>query len=273
MSARDLRDEFRKDPSLSILLSDDVFRKLVRKGIEEGVYIYQREGLLAGQGDPMPTIHIDEQAMIFTIDFAKNKGLWPRQRVAAPPGGPAGGGSPMFPPPDIVTGGAPPSSPGGFQEPPPAIPVPVTNAHSFKADGVLKDALRQVFEQARAKKLDKVDKVTIRLFDAGDAFKLVPVVAQVPGAKRTVEMEGAYQTAEQSTMEFKFTGTPSDASTIKSYLEPQFRAATENNLNTALMFDFEGGLALSGDAADKFIERLTRFASAAAHVEATAEVL
>jgi hypothetical protein len=49
VSARDLRDQFRKDPSLSILLSDDVFRKLVRKGIEEGVYIYQREGLLAGQ--------------------------------------------------------------------------------------------------------------------------------------------------------------------------------------------------------------------------------
>jgi len=36
MTTRDLRDEFRRDPSLSILLSDDVFRKAIRKGIEEG---------------------------------------------------------------------------------------------------------------------------------------------------------------------------------------------------------------------------------------------
>ena len=43
-------------------------------------------------------------------------------------------------------------------------------------------------------------------------------------------------------------------------------------VQTNISFDFEAGLALDGDAADKFIEKLTRFASAAAFVEATAEV-
>jgi hypothetical protein len=137
----------------------------------------------------------------------------------------------------------------------------------------LKEALKQVFEKARAKKVTNIDKVTIRLFDSGDAFKLVPVVATIQGSKRTIEMEGAYETKESSTMEFKFIGNPSDASTIKSYLEPQFRAAEENNLNTALIFEFENGLDMSGDASEKFVEKLTRFASAAAHVEAVAEVL
>ncbi|MDA9436274.1 ATP-binding protein [Bradyrhizobium sp. CCBAU 51627] len=272
MSARDLRDEFRKDPSLSILLSDDVFRKLIRKGIEEGVYIYQREGLLAGQGDPMPNIQIDEQAMIFTIDFAKSKGLWPRQVAVSLPKVPTGVGA--GPSPVGGGDGSAPKIPTGFEDvaPPPPIPS-VDNAHSFKAEGVLKEALKQVFEKARTKKVLQIDKVTIRLFDAGDAFKLVPVVATIQGSKRTIEMEGAYETKDKSTMEFRFVGSPTDASTIKSYLEPQFRAADDNNLSTVLTFEFEGGLALSGDTSEKFSERLTRFASAAAHVEATAEVL
>jgi hypothetical protein len=150
----------------------------------------------------------------------------------------------------------------------PAVP----DAQTFKAEGVLKEALRQVFEQARSKKASKIDKLTIRLFDASDAFKLVAVVGQISGAKRYVQMEGGYETAEGSMLEFSFSGTPSDASAMKSYLEPQFRAATEKNLNSALGFEFESGLPLVGDAAEKFTERLTRFASAAAHVEATAEV-
>jgi hypothetical protein len=82
MTTRDLRDEFRRDPSLSILLSDDVFRKAIRNGIDEGVYIYKRGELLAGKGDPMPSINIDEETTIFTMDFAKSKGFWPRPAVA-----------------------------------------------------------------------------------------------------------------------------------------------------------------------------------------------
>ncbi len=48
--------------------------------------------------------------------------------------------------------------------------------------------------------------------------------------------------------------------------------AKETDLKTSISFDFEGGLLLEGDAAEKFIDKLTRFASAAAYVEATAEV-
>ena len=263
MSTRDLRDEFRKDPSLSILLSDDVFRKLVRKGIEDAVYIYQRGELLAGQGDPMPTIQIDEQAMLFTIDFAKNKGIWPRLKPTSQSPQPPGGG------------GGPPPPGGGPDIVEPEEPTPPTSqdARIFKADGVLKEALKEVFEKARSAKADKVDKVTIKLFDSGDAFKLVPVVGTIQGAKRQVELEGGYQTADESTMEFKFVGTPSEASTIKGYLEPQFRASKDATLHASLIFEFDDGLALAGDAAEKFIEKMTRFASAAAHVEAMAEVM
>lgn len=271
MTTRDLRDEFRRDPSLSILLSDDVFRKAIRKGIEEGVYIYKRADLLAGPSDPMPSINIDEETTIFTMDFAKTKGLWPRP-APAPPAQPATAGSG----PSISSGPLPPigdtpgfseaGSTGEFGE------TQVANAKVFAAEGVLKEALRKVVEQAKSAKIDKVDRIVIRLFEYGDAFKLIPIANSIAGTKRSVKLAGSFITTQDSEMEFEFTGTAQDASTMKDYLEPQFRAAKETDLQTSILFDFEAGLAMDGDAADKFIEKLTRFASAAAYVEATAEV-
>ncbi len=142
----------------------------------------------------------------------------------------------------------------------------------FTAEGVLKEALRKVVEQARTAKIDKVDRVVIRLFEYGDAFKLIPIANTIAGTKRSVKLSGTFITTQDSEMQFEFTGTAHDASTMKDYLEPQFRAAKDTDLKTGISFEFEGGLALEGDVAEKFIEKLTRFASAAAYVEATAEV-
>lgn len=273
MTTRDLRDEFRRDPSLSILLSDDVFRKAIRKGIEEGVYIYKRGELLAGPGDPMPSINIDEETTIFTMDFAKTKGVWPRpapkpSQPASNEGGDSISGDPL---PPINGGSGEVDARGGFDDSAEGGAI-AASAKVFTAEGVLKEALRKVIEQAKTAKLAKVDHVAIRLFEYGDAFKLIPIANSIAGTKRSVTLEGGYTTAQDSEMMFEFKGEAQDASTIKDYLEPQFRAAKVTDLKASILFDFEGGLALDGDAADKFIEKLTRFASAAAYVEATAEV-
>jgi len=63
--------------------------------------------------------------------YAKSKNVWPRPRLESEPTQP---GPPDSPPPPPV---APP-------EPPPALT-------KFNAEGVLKDALTQVWEQARGK--------------------------------------------------------------------------------------------------------------------------
>lgn len=277
MTTGALRDEFRRDPALTVLLSDDVFRKAVQNGINEGVYIYQREGLLAGQGDPIPTIHIDEQSVVSTVDFAKQKGLWPRQ-PASPPTPPQTGETPditLKPGDGTTTGGS--TSPdvaggsgGGFT----TTSGPATGSTSskeFAAEGVLKEALRKVFEQARSAKLSQVDRVTVRIFEYGDAFKLIPVAGTVGGAKKTVTLSGQFETNDGSTMEFEFSGSTSDASAVREYFERQFKAAKEAALKAALDFEFEAGLSLEGDPAENFIEKLTKFASAAAYVEARAE--
>ena len=276
MTTRDLRDEFRRDPSLSILLSDDVFRKAIRKGIEDGVYIYKRGDLLAGPGDPMPSINIDEETTIFTIDFARTNGIWPRSapaptaKAASAVGGVSIAGEPL-PPIGGASGVGGDGARSGFNDGA-AGGSAGSSAKVFTAEGVLKEALRKVIEQARTAKIAKVDRVAIRLFEYGDAFKLVPIANSIAGTKRSVTLEGGYTTARDSEMMFEFKGDAQDASTIKDYLEPQFRAAKTTDLKASILFDFESGLSLDGDVADKFIEKLTRFASAAAYVEATAEV-
>lgn len=270
MTAKALRDEFRRDPALPILLSDDIFVKAIRKGIEDGIYIYQREGLLAGQGDPIPSIVIDERSIVSTMDFAKSKGLWPRQKAVpkgndtddivvgpiVPPTGPIGGGRDFDEEPD---------EPDEDDELDP-------DARIFSAEGILKEALRRVFEQAKAAKIESIDRVSVRVFEAAEAFKLVPVAGSVTGAKRTVTLEGEYETADDSSMAFEFKGSPAEASTIREYFEGKFRAAKEQDLKATFDFDFEERLTLAGDATEKFVEKLTRFASATAYVEALAEV-
>jgi hypothetical protein len=222
----------------------------------------------------MPTINIDEETTIFTMDFARNKGIWPR-----PAPGPKaqaeqiGGGASTSRGPLLELDGDAQAVGGKAGSDSDDANAKTKSADKvFTAEGVLKESLRKVIEQARAAKLVQVDRITVRLFEYGDAFKLIPIATSIAGTKRSVTLEGGYTTTQESEMMFEFRGDAQDASTIKDYLEPQFRAAKVTDLKASIQFEFEGGLALEGDASDKFIDKLTRFASAAAYVEATAEV-
>lgn len=268
MTTRALRDEFRKDPSLSIHLSDDLLKGAIWRGVEEGAFVYRRGELLAGPSDPRPMIHIDDDSVVFTMAYAKEKGIWPRPTPkpaddneddgghgADTDGSEGGSGSKAEP--DADPDGKPPVEP----------PAPNT----FVAEGVLKAALAEVFDKARAAHVESLRRVTIRVFDYGDAFKLVAVTQGVPDATKNVSLNGGFTTAEGSRMEFEFLGSAKDAATMREYLEPQFRAATENQLTTTLAFSFDLGLPLAGSACQTFADRLTRYAAAAAYVEAEAE--
>jgi hypothetical protein len=110
------------------------------------------------------------------------------------------------------------------------------------------------------------------MFDAGDAFRLIGVVAAVRGADgKKVHLEGGYETTSGSTVEIRYEGSPTDAQPLKEFLDPQLRAASEKTLEARFEITFNEGLPISGDGTDKLTEQLTRFATGAAYVEATAE--
>ncbi|MGA2703147.1 MAG: hypothetical protein ABSH35_18875 [Isosphaeraceae bacterium] len=78
ISTQDLRNEFRRAPKLSILLSDNPLVTCIRKGIQEGVFLYREGEQLWGKGDPEPAIRISDNALVHTLDDARAKKLWPR---------------------------------------------------------------------------------------------------------------------------------------------------------------------------------------------------
>ena len=265
MTVGALREEFRRDPALPILIENDTFIKAIHKGVEQGEYVYRRGELLYGKGDPMAMVIIDEQSVLFTSAYAQQHGIWPRKPVTVeppggglfPPGGPVGG------PKGGTTGGP---GPGG-QEPPPD-----PGQRQFTAQGVLREALIKLWEQARSAKATKIGSLEIQMYEAGDAFKLLGVIGTVSNASKKVVFNGGYGTKEEGVFEFRFEGSVEDAKPVKEFLDAQFRAANEQDLKTTYRLHFGQPIELAGDAAEKLTEKLVRFASGAAYVTAVAEV-
>lgn len=280
-----LREEFRRDPAMPMLVGDDVFIKGIRKGVEQGEYVYRRGELLYGQDDAFAAITIDEQATVFTMAFAKDQAIWPRPKPKAAaandpgqadaasqassasgnakaPGGNMAEGSSTF-----ASGTGTAGQLGGAAGSSQAEPAPL------HAEGVLREALIRIWEQARSRKINHLGTLTIRVFDAADGFRLIGVVGAVRSADaKLVTINGGYETASGGTLELDFKGSPQDAAPVKDFLDPQLRAAKEKTVQIRFDLTFTSGLPMAGDAAEKITEQLTRFATGAAYVEATATV-
>ena len=257
MTTLALRDEFRRDPALPMLIGDDTFVRGIRVGVERGDYVYQRGELLFGPGDPPATVMIDEQAVVLTMEYARNTGVWPRkavdeeekgERVETDP--PAGGVED-----DRATLGV--NREGG-------------EAAQFQAEGPLREALVRLWEQARDAKVERLGELTIRVFDAGDAFRFLGVVRPIAGADKRVALTGGYETNDSGTCELQFQGTVEDAHPVRDFLQPQLLAAATTRLEAGFTLTFPDGLAMREQAPEQLAKDLCRFASGAAFVAASA---
>ncbi len=268
----ELRAEFRKDPALPMLIGDDIFIKAIRQGVEQGDYVYRSGDLLYGKGDPQPQIRIDEQSLVFTMGYAKEKGIWPRPIPATTP-------EPSYPPTDggTAAGGAADADagfvPAGTDGATPSVaglPPQPRPEPELKAEGVLREALTQLWEQARDRRIDALALLSLRLFDPSDGFRLMGAVNAVNGATKAVRLNGGYETNDRGTLHVEFEGPIADALPIKDFLDPQFRAAKDRAFDLAFDLDFADGLPLAGDAPEKLTERLARYSSGSAYVTAVA---
>lgn len=262
-----LRNEFRQDPSLPMLVGDDVFIKGIRQGIDQDVYIYQSGELLRGKGDPQAEIKIDEQSFVFTTGYAIEKGIWPRSAPTPSTGVTTSAGT------TGTTGTGSTGSIGSTGNYTPSTPTQLPIAASpnqIQAEDVLKAALTQVFEKAQNNGHKALSSMTIRPFDKTDALKLLPLVKSVPNATKLIELAASFETASGAEATITYKGDLDDATPLADYLAPQFRAASESDVSVSYRLDFEPPLAVQGPTADGLVQRLTRLVSPAAHVLATA---
>lgn len=261
ITTADLRNEFRKDAALPMLLSDEVFVKLIRRGVEMNEFVYRRGELLYGPGDPGAQIVIDEQSYVFTRRYAEEQHFWPRARPELSPtvpGGAAGGpaGTSTTPRP------APPMPPG--------TPTPSINA-PFEAEGLLREALSRVFGLALAANVTRLRVLNVRFFEAGDFFRTIGAVNAIANAAKRVYLEAELETREGGIITLGLQGPVADAQIVRDFLLPQLNAARDKNLSQlAIEMRFETGLPVEGDEAQQFLDKFARFAAGSAFVQASA---
>ena len=233
-----LREEFRRDPGLPILIGNDVFIRGVLLGVNQGEYIYRRGELLFGQGDPATTIEIDEQSILFTMAYAKDNLIWPRST-----------------PGDEV---APPDRPVA----PPDRPVEPSDVDEalleFTADGTLRESFVQVFEQAR-QKVQSIDILKIEVFDVDNAFRLIPAIRTVSGTT-VVFVSANYVSKDGGELNLEFNGPVSDAKLVSEFLQPQLRDSSEKFMELHIEIEFESELSLENDNVESFTSRLNNVA-------------
>ena len=202
-------------------------------------------------------MQIDEQAVVLTMAYAKNTGVWPRPPADEEQDEPKRETAPT-PPATGVRDKADPTTPDA-------------EAPELSAEGPLREALVRLWEQARDKNIESIGELTLRLFDASDAFRLLSVAGRIAGADKTVALEGGYETADGGVCELEFNGPLPDAQPVREFLEPQLRAASSTHLQASIGFTFHNGLAMRGQAPEQLAEELCRFASGTAFVSATAK--
>ena len=195
------------------------------------------------------------------MTYARNQGIWPRP-VAPKPSDPVVGSGEVRQPDG--QGEQPAAGVGAGPEPQPPPPG------AFTAEGVLREALLKLWEQARAGGVDRIGELTIRMFEAGDGFRLLGAVGAVADAEKVVTINGGYGTSAGGTFQLEFSGPVTDAQPVREFLESQLRDAAERSLEVSFELTFAAGLPLAGDAAEQFTKRLARFAGGAAYVAATA---
>ena len=200
MTTLALRDEFRRSPSLPMLLDDDIFIRGIRRGIEQGDYVYQRGDLLFGPGDPPADIRTDEQAVVMTMAYAKNKGVWPRPTVKPP-----------------RSRSSHPSWDRRHPKPPPTPPA------RWSASSAPRACSRTPWcssgSRLGPRPVSLIATLTIRMFDAGDAFRLFATVGAVSGAQKVVGIVGGYETPDGGTFQDWSSAVRfSDAEPVKEFL-------------------------------------------------------
>jgi len=254
ISTAELRSEFRKNLKLPLLIGDEPFIKMVRQGIEQNLFVYQYAGLLYGKGDPYAEIKIDEQAFIYTLARAQEVGIWPRPPVDRRSS--VDSNDPDFPGENDRPSTA---KAGEILAPSPSAPA---KPKVIRHEALLRQALTQTWEDTRSLGVQKIHQMTLRIFDVAEALKLLGAIGSIISkfsGEVHVKLSASYETVNNSTLELEFTGTIQDVSSIREFLNSQFRAAGENHLETIFTLTYEEGLTLGDDTPEKLTEQLARF--------------
>ena len=275
MTTATLRREFCRNVRLPILLGNDNFIKSVRKGVDDGDYIYRsgsgENAILYGQGDPSVEIKIDEQSVISTMEYAKEHGFWPRVVTPKPlpepaPESPITGDSsqPLPSTPSPSTLPSIPSSTGGEE----TVCEPQSGGirhNPISGEGVFKQILRSLLEETKRRSIEEITQIDIKITEPTDGFRFLGTIGNISLVpQKELQMAVDYETHTKGCFKVGYKGQAAEAIIFKEFLEPQLRTAEETNFTMVFSLKFEPSFSLRDEENRvKLSDQLTRFISAA----------
>ena len=148
----------------------------------------------------------------------------------------------------------------------PAEPPPP----ELSAQGPLAQALADLWDRARKAKVASIATLRVRLFEAGATWKVHQAMATLQEADVTCHFEVGIEADGIEEFEVNFTGRVDKVNAVKSFLDPQIRAAGETQFEASYSLAFKQPLSLKDGAADAFSKKLTQYGGGEAFVEAIA---
>lgn len=136
------------------------------------------------------------------------------------------------------------------------------------AEGPLKEALTKIWELAESKKVSAISTLNIQVWESEPGFELLSAVGSVGNANKQTAFSVQLETIDHSNIEVSFDGTIDEAELARDFLKPQIRPAKRVSFECSFKLDFRKGLGLSEDARDQLTDKLTRFVTVEAKVEA-----
>jgi hypothetical protein len=162
---------------------------------------------------------------------------------------------------------------GEIQPPlPPTGPRPAAEQATpeFSAQGPLAQALADLWDKSRKANVASIATLRVRLFESGATWKVHQAMATLQEADVTCHFEADIEADGIETFEVKFTGRVDKANAVKSFLDPQIRAAKETDFKADYTLAFKQPLSLKDESAETFTKRLTQYGGGEAFVEAVA---
>lgn len=272
MSSRDLRNEYYRDPALPILIGDEVLKKCLRMGLDDGVFVYTEGERLEGRYLPPGTLSISEDAKVYMREKAEEQGVWP-PRTAAPEPPPAGPAWPFSGGEDSSGTTAATTTPSGSGLTPGqglgseawrsrgqggvASPTASTPPGMLERTGNIKTVLTQLAQQVSSSGKG-ICSLTWRM-NSGDGFVPLALLKAEPGATVQVEMlEGGWSSGDGAAeWSFVFTGTPEEAVILRGFIEGQWRRGGERSLDIRYKLTYDPPLTWN-DRGEAWIRGLTR---------------
>ena len=217
ITTRALREEFRRDPGLPMFVGDDVFVSGIRRGIEQGDFVYRRGDLLYGPGDPQPRMRSTNSRpysrWVSRRNAASGRGRRPRRSQHRPSPGAHNG----------PTGGEAPVAPATFE---PSMGRIRPSRPTLFAEGVLKEALCDYGRECAggSSTASMLCGFACSMRATRSNFSASSASCRAPEGGNT---RGRIRDDRERRFQFKFEGPATDAQTLREFLEPQLRAAPE----------------------------------------------